>query len=53
MWRALRETLKNIAPHIPAIDKSKPEDGSLSRKDFTFDRDRRGHAGRTKDRKKK
>jgi hypothetical protein len=31
---------KKIAPHIPVIDKSKREDGSLSRKDFTFDRDR-------------
>jgi len=31
---------KKIAPHIPVIDKSKREDGSLSRKDFTFDKDR-------------
>jgi hypothetical protein len=31
---------KDIAPHIPVIDKSKREDGSLSREDFTFDKDR-------------
>jgi len=31
---------KQIAPHVPVIDKSKREDGSLSRKDFTFDSDR-------------
>jgi transposase len=31
---------KRIAPHIPVIDKSKREDGSLSRDDFTFDKDR-------------
>ena len=31
---------KKIAPHIPVIDKSKREDGSLSRDDFTFDRER-------------
>jgi transposase len=31
---------KKIAPHIPVIDKSKREDGSLSREDFTFDKDR-------------
>jgi transposase len=31
---------KTIAPHIPVIDKSKREDGSLSRDDFTFDQDR-------------
>jgi transposase len=31
---------KKIAPHIPVIDKSKREDGSLSRDDFTFDKDR-------------
>jgi transposase len=30
---------KNITPHIPVIDKSKREDGSLSRQDFTFDKD--------------
>ena len=27
---------KQIAPHIPVIDKSKREDGTLSREDFTF-----------------
>src|SRR5262249_52613804 len=27
---------KKIAPHIPVIDKSKREDGSLSRDDFTW-----------------
>ena len=31
---------KGIAPHIPVIDRSKREDGSLSREDFTFDKDR-------------
>jgi transposase len=31
---------KRIAPHIPVIEKSKREDGSLSREDFTFDKDR-------------
>jgi Transposase DDE domain len=31
---------KDIAPHIPVIDKSKREDGSLSRGDFTFDKER-------------
>jgi transposase len=31
---------KKIAPHIAVIDKSKREDGSLSRDDFTFDKDR-------------
>src|SRR5215510_7718324 len=31
---------KKITPHIPVIDKSKREDGSLSRDDFTFDRER-------------
>jgi transposase len=30
---------KKIAPHIPVVDKSKREDGSLSREDFTFDRE--------------
>jgi transposase len=33
-------TEKNIAPHIPVIDKSKREDGAFSREDFTFDKDR-------------
>jgi hypothetical protein len=31
---------QKIAPHIPVIDKSNREDGSLSRGDFTFDKDR-------------
>jgi transposase len=31
---------KHIAPHVPVIDKSKREDGSLSREDFTFDKER-------------
>jgi transposase len=31
---------KKIAPHIPVIDKSNREDGTLSRADFSFDRDR-------------
>jgi len=31
---------KKIVPHIPVIDKSKREDGTFSRKDFRFDRER-------------
>jgi transposase len=31
---------KKIAPHIPVIDKSNREDGTLSRSDFSFDKDR-------------
>jgi transposase len=31
---------KKIAPHIPVIDKSKREDGTFSRDDFTFDQER-------------
>src|SRR3981189_3875647 len=31
---------KDIAPHIPVIDKSKREDGAFSREDFKFDKDR-------------
>ena len=31
---------KGIAPHVPVIDKSKREDGTLSRKDFTYDAER-------------
>jgi len=31
---------KNIAPHIPVIDKSKRDDGTFSREDFTYDEDR-------------
>ncbi|HEY6380644.1 MAG TPA: IS1182 family transposase [Pseudolabrys sp.] len=30
---------KKIAPHVPVIDKSKREDGTLSRSDFTFDKE--------------
>ena len=30
----------DIAPHIPVIDKSKRDDGTFSRKDFTFDQER-------------
>jgi transposase len=30
---------KDIAPHIPVIDKSKREDGTFSREDFTFDKE--------------
>jgi hypothetical protein len=29
-----------IAPHIPVDDKSKREDGTFSREDFTFDKER-------------
>ena len=31
---------KKIAPHIPVVDKSKREDGTFSREDFTFDKER-------------
>ena len=31
---------KGIAPHIPVIDKSKREDGTFSRADFKFDKER-------------
>src|SRR5213596_4161700 len=31
---------KKIAPHIPVIDRSTREDGTFSRADFTFDKDR-------------
>ena len=31
---------KKIAPHIPVMDKSRRDDGTLSRQDFTFDADR-------------
>ena len=31
---------KDIAPHTPMIDKSKREDGTFGREDFTFDKDR-------------
>jgi transposase len=30
---------KKIAPHVPVIDKSKREDGTFSRADFTFDKE--------------
>ncbi len=30
----------DIKPHIPVIDKSKREDGTFSREDFTFDKER-------------
>ena len=31
---------RKIAPHIPVIDKSKREDGTFSREDFAFDKER-------------
>ena len=31
---------KDIAPHIPVIDKSKREDGTFGREDFRFDKER-------------
>jgi hypothetical protein len=31
---------QKIAPHIPVIDKSKREDGTFSRDDFSFDKER-------------
>ena len=31
---------KNIAPHIPVIEKSQRDDGTFSRSDFTYDADR-------------
>src|ERR1700693_2857241 len=31
---------KQIAPHIPVFDRSKREDGTFSREDFRFDKDR-------------
>ncbi len=31
---------KDIAPHIPVIDRSKRDDGTFSRDDFTFDKER-------------
>src|SRR5438309_7059583 len=33
-------TDKKIAPHIPVIDKSKRDDGTFNREDFTFDKER-------------
>jgi transposase len=41
---------KKIAPHIPVIDKSKREDGTFSRDDFAFDKERNAYtcpAGKT------
>jgi hypothetical protein len=32
---------KDIAPHIPVIDKSKREDGTFNREDFSFDKARK------------
>jgi transposase len=34
---------KKIAPHIPVIDKSKREDGTLSREEFIFDKQRNAY----------
>jgi hypothetical protein len=31
---------KKIEPHIPVIDKSRREDGTFSRADFVFDKER-------------
>jgi transposase len=31
---------QGIAPHVPVIDKSKRDDGTFSREDFTFDKER-------------
>ena len=31
---------KGIAPHVPVIDKSKRDDGTISREDFTYDTER-------------
>ena len=31
---------KKIAPHVPVIDKSNRDDGTFSREDFTFDKER-------------
>jgi hypothetical protein len=31
---------KAIAPHIPVFDKSKRQDGTFSREDFTYDKER-------------
>ena len=36
-------TDKKIAPHIPVIDKSNREDGTFSRADFIFDKDRNAY----------
>jgi hypothetical protein len=34
-----------IAPHIPVVDKSKRDDGTFSREDFTFDKERNVYIG--------
>ena len=36
-------TRRKIAPHIPVVDKSRREDGTFSREDFTFDKERNVH----------
>jgi transposase len=36
--------VKDIKPHIPVIDKSKRQDGTFSREDFTFDKERNVYA---------
>jgi hypothetical protein len=36
---------KDIAPHIPVIDKSKRGDGIFGQEDFTFDKDRNASVG--------
>jgi len=43
---------KKIAPHVPVIDKSNRDDGTFSREDFTFDKERNVYicpAGKTHD----
>jgi transposase len=35
---------KEIAPHVPVIDKSKRDDGTFNREDFTFDKERNVYA---------
>jgi transposase len=35
---------QGIAPHVPVIDKSKREDGTFNREDFTFDKERNVYA---------
>jgi len=32
-----------IAPHIPVVDKSKREDGTFSREDFSFDQEQKNY----------
>jgi transposase len=38
---------KKIAPHIPVIDKSNREDGTFSREDFSFDKERNVYTSST------